>query len=128
MKRHTQFLIVGVLFVATGLAIYAWVWSHRDVSFIIPTGPFARHFERGMYPNHSKEIEKWFDGALPRGTSKEAARRILGTSFLVDLTSGHSTVIHRSSGMAGRCFTEVTLRFNHGGFEGAHVDQHWSYL
>jgi hypothetical protein len=130
MTRRKRFLIVGGLLVGVGLAIYAWVWSHRDVSFILPTGPFARHFEQGMYPNHAKDIEEWFAGVLPHGTSKEAAKRILAASFSVDLTSGRWTVVHRSSlFMAGGCSTRVILRFDKdGGFEEVHVDQQWAYL
>jgi hypothetical protein len=127
MTRRRRSLVVGGLLVSIGVAISAWLWSQRNVDFILPTGPSARHFAEDLYPNYAQDIESWFVDTLPRAISKEGARDILGASFSVDLTSGHPILIHRSSSMAGGCWTKVTLRFDHG-YEGAHVDQHWAFL
>jgi hypothetical protein len=76
-----------------------------------------------------KKIEQWFLEAIPVGTTREEARKILLQSFTTDLTSGRMTKIDEVGSIAGGSSISVRLHFdNRGRLESVEVDQESAYL
>ena len=125
-RRYKVSILYGILG-SIGLILFALIWANRNLSFIIPNGPFAQSFSDGIYPDHSKDIEKWFYQTLSKGASQGVASDVLKSSFSIDLTSGNPFIIVRSTSVAGGQSTSITLRFSSTGFEEVHVTQRWVY-
>jgi hypothetical protein len=107
------------------------IWNGYHDTKIIANGPFASRFPSLYpdYPEHKKEMERWFLDEIPPGTPREEARRVLGKSFTVDLTSGRLIVIDEVGTAAGGSTTSVRLHFDERGkLVSVEVEQQWAYL
>ena len=100
-------------------------------TIIVTNGPFHSQIP-SLYPDtreKKEEIERWFLHAIPPGTPRDEARRVLSKSFSSDLTSGKEISIDRYGDLSGGASTSVTIHFDgQGRVRSVEVKQHWSFL